>query len=162
PPIQPLPAGVPEASVAGAVAGTPAYMAPEQARGEPADELSDVFGLGGLLYLILTGRPPYVADDRRELERLAWEGKGTAPRRLAGGVPRPLEAVCLKAMKKAPADRYQSAAELAEEVKRWLAGEPVAAYPEPLLVRAARWVKRHRVTTSAVAAALLVALVAAG
>ena len=97
-------------------------------RGEAADERSDIFGLGALLYLILTGRPPYTADKSLELLVLAQEGKVVPPRRLARGVPRALEAVCLKALAEFPANRYASATELAEEVKRWLAGEPVAAY----------------------------------
>jgi tetratricopeptide (TPR) repeat protein/tRNA A-37 threonylcarbamoyl transferase component Bud32 len=141
--------------------GTPQYMAPEQALGqvERIDRRTDVFGLGAILYEILTGRPPYAGKDRAEVLAQAQEGKVAAPRLLARWVPRPLEAVCLKALAVRPEDRFQAAAELAEEVKRWLAGEPVRAWPEPATVKAGRWLRRHRVLASATGAALVVVLV---
>src|SRR5262249_22921115 len=117
----------PDGTAAG-VMGTPACMAPEQARGEVErlDRRTDVFGLGALLYEVLTGQPPYRDEDRDRVLAQARQGKVTPPRSLHWGVPRPLEAVCLKALAERPEDRYQSAGELAEELKRWLAGEPVA------------------------------------
>jgi serine/threonine-protein kinase len=141
------------------VLGTPAYMAPEQALGqvERIDRRTDVFGLGALLHEVLTGQPPYPGQDR-VLEQ-AQHGKVTSPRLLHRGVPRPLEAACLKALAERPEERYHSAAELADEVKRWLAGESVAAWPEPLAVKAGRWVRRHRVVAAAMVAAVLVTLV---
>jgi hypothetical protein len=158
--IQPLSHGRPEATGAGAALGTPAYMAPEQARGEQTDARSDVFGLGALLYLILTGRPPHDSPSAIGTVLLAREGKVTPPRRLAPDVPRALETICLKALAPEPSDRYQSAAELAVEVKRWLAGEPLDAGRERLVVRAGFW--RGKLGLGLSAALLLAALVAAG
>jgi tRNA A-37 threonylcarbamoyl transferase component Bud32 len=160
-PIQPLPDGLPEMTAAGGVAGTPAFMAPEQARGGLTDERSDVYGLGAVLYLILTGRPPHVARHSFEVLQLAREGKVMPPRHLGGDVPRGLEAICLKALAEEPSGRYQGAAELALEVKHWLAGDPVAAYPEPFEVRAAPWLRR-RGAAAAAAVLLAAAVVAAG
>jgi RNA polymerase sigma factor (sigma-70 family) len=162
--VKPLPRGKPEATAPGAAPGTMAYMAPEQARGEAdcVDRRSDVFGLGAVLYLILTGRAPYVAPEWIDVLIQAQAGRVTPPRRLARQVPRALEAVCLKALAKERVDRYRSAAELGDEVKRWLAGEPVTACPEPMVLKARRWLRKHRVLASAAAAALLVALGAAG
>jgi tetratricopeptide (TPR) repeat protein/tRNA A-37 threonylcarbamoyl transferase component Bud32 len=147
----------------GSVLGTLAYMAPEQARGEVQriDARSDVFGLGAILHEILTGQPPHVGADRDEVLRLAQQGLIAPPRRVAAWLPRPLEAVCLKALAAQPEARYQSAGELAE-VKRWLAGEPVTAWPEPWPLRAARWVRKHRVKSASLAAALLAALLLGG
>jgi serine/threonine-protein kinase len=155
------PAGpdAPDVTVEGQVLGTPAYMPPEQAEGRPGlpDVRSDVYGLGAVLYEILTGRPPFTGEDTRQvLDRVRHEAPAR-PRRLAPGTPAALEAVCLKALAKRPADRYASAAGLAGEVQRWLAGEPVAAYPEPWPARARRWLGRHRTLAAATAAAVLVA-----
>jgi tetratricopeptide (TPR) repeat protein/tRNA A-37 threonylcarbamoyl transferase component Bud32 len=140
--------------------GTPSYMAPEQARGELEciDRRSDVFGLGAVLYEILTGQPPYRGPDTVAVLVQAAEGKPRPPRQVAAWLPRPLEAVCLKALAAQPEERYQSAAELADEVKRWLAGEPVKTWPEPLAVRAGRWLRKNRVLAASTAAGLLVAL----
>jgi tetratricopeptide (TPR) repeat protein len=160
-PVEPLPDIELERSQEGWVKGTPTCMAPEQARGEVSriDRRTDVFGLGGILYEILTGQPPYQGTSRNEVLDRARRGEVRSPRTLAGWVPRPLEAVCLKALAARPEDRYATATELAEEVKHWLAGEPVRAWPEPWPVRAGRWVRQHRVTATATAAALVVALV---
>jgi tetratricopeptide (TPR) repeat protein/tRNA A-37 threonylcarbamoyl transferase component Bud32 len=152
-----------EATLPG-VLGTLAYMAPEQARGEvdALDQRTDVFGLGGVLFEVLTGRPPRRATTREELLRQAREEAPVSPRSLAPWLPRPLEAVCRKALALQPQDRYQTARELADEIKRFLADEPVKAWREPWHVRAGRWVRRHRTKSAALAVAVLVALLAAG
>jgi serine/threonine-protein kinase len=145
----------------GQVIGTPAYMPPEQAEGRLAavDERSDVYGLGAILYEILTGRPPFDGTDSHQiLQRVIHDGPDR-PRRLVPGTPAALEAVCLHALAKEPAERYPSPAALADEVRHWLAGEPVTAYREPLLVRGRRWMGRHRTLVTATAAALVVAVV---
>jgi tetratricopeptide (TPR) repeat protein/tRNA A-37 threonylcarbamoyl transferase component Bud32 len=143
------------------VKGTVAYMAPEQARGETdrVDRRSDVFGLGAILYEILSGSPPHAGGNKEEMLRQAEAGQVIPLRSRAAWVPRPLAAVCMKALAARPDERYQNAEELGAEVNRWLSGEPVAAWPEPLLVRAGRWVRRHQVLAAAAAAALLMALV---
>jgi serine/threonine-protein kinase len=156
-------AGV-EATAEGRVLGTPGYMAPEQAEGRP-DRLgpaTDVYGLGAILYEILTGRPPFTGTITLEILRRVAHEPPAPPRSLSAGVPRPLEAVCLKALEKTPEQRYGTAKELATEVQQWLADEPVAAYREPLTVRAGRWVKHHRLLVTSIAAAVLVAVAGLG
>lgn len=146
-----------DATMQGQVLGTPAYMAPEQAEGR-LDQLgpaSDVYGLGAILYEILTGIPPFRGNNTEEVLRSVVHETPTRPRSIARGVPAALEAICLKALDKKPATRYASAKELADEAQRWLADEPVAAYREPVTIRAGRWARRHR-TGVAVAVALLV------
>jgi tetratricopeptide (TPR) repeat protein len=148
-------------------------MAPEQAQlGGPIDQRTDVFGLGAVLYEILTGQPPYSskhADARKSqadpLEQ-AKECQPKAPRAVKGGVPRALDGVCRKAMAKNPQERYQSAGELADEVKCWLAHEPVQAWPRSrlckALVRAWHWVRRQARWVIPVVAGLVAALVVGG
>jgi serine/threonine-protein kinase len=145
----------------GSALGTPAYMSPEQARGE-LDRLgprSDVYGLGATLYCILTGKPPYQGDDLGRVLAMVREGRCDAPRRLDPAIDRALEAICLKAMALRPEGRYASAQALAEDVERWLADERVSAWREPLAARAGRWVRRHRTGVVGAAVASLVAVV---
>jgi serine/threonine-protein kinase len=128
-----------DATMQGQVLGTPAYMAPEQAEGR-LDQLgpaSDVYGLGAILYEILTGRPPFSGDETAGVLRRVIHEIPARPRSLEKGAPAPLEAVCLKALAKKPRDRYAMAKELASEVQHFLADEPVTAYREPLPVRPA-------------------------
>jgi WD40 repeat protein/tRNA A-37 threonylcarbamoyl transferase component Bud32 len=132
----------PTASVVGQVLGTPAYMAPEQAAGGPTDERTDVYGLGAILYELLTGRPPYPGEASDEVVRRVRHSPPPRPGAIAP-VPPALEAICLQALSRDPAARYQSAAEVAREVQHWLADEPVAAYPEPFAGRVLRWVRRR-------------------
>jgi serine/threonine protein kinase len=113
------------------------------------DRRSDIFGLGAILYAILTGQPPYSGPDTM---RRALAYSVAPPRSLARGVPVALEAVCLKAMARLPEERYQSAQDLAKEVERWLADEPVSAWREPLRVRAGRWSRRNQALVGAAAA----------
>jgi len=131
---------------AGAVMGSPTYMAPEMAEGRAgeANEQTDVYLLGATLYHVLTGQMPRRGSSRAEIIDLARTVPPPPPRRLKGDVSRALEAICLKAMAHRPRDRYASALELADDMQRYLAGAPVSAYREPLPVRAWRWCKRHR------------------
>jgi serine/threonine-protein kinase len=144
-----------DASRYGQLKGTVAYMSPEQAEGR-VDELgrpSDVYALGAILYEILTGHRAFAGRSKDDLLTLVIAGTFPRPREVAPAVPKPLEAICLKAMKLRPEDRYASAQALADDVERWLADEPVSAYPEPLPARTARWLRHHR--TAAVAAGVL-------
>jgi serine/threonine-protein kinase len=139
--------------------GSPAYMSPEQAAGD-LDRLgprSDVYSLGATLYCLLTGKPPFEGDAVEVLPKVV-RGEFPPPRQLNPALDEALEAVCLKAMGKAPEVRYASCRALAEDVERWSADEPVSAWREPLSRRARRWSRRHR-TLVAGAAVLLVALV---
>jgi WD40 repeat protein/tRNA A-37 threonylcarbamoyl transferase component Bud32 len=147
----------------GTTLGTPAFMSPEQAAGR-LDRLgpaSDVYGLGATLYALLTGRVPVGGSDVAEILRRVQEGDWRPPRQVKPDVPPPLDAVCRKAMALRPEDRYGSALELAADVERWLAGEPVAAWPEPWGVRGRRWLGRHRTLVTSAAAVAVVALLGA-
>ncbi|MCI0464316.1 MAG: serine/threonine protein kinase, partial [Gemmataceae bacterium] len=133
-------------TLAGQVLGTPAYMAPEQAAGhlDQIDQRTDVYGLGAILYEILTGQPPFQGDDTQEVLRKVREEEPVRPRQLGAWVPPPLEDVCLRALARQPAERYACAAELAHAIRQWLADEPVAGYREPVLARGGRWARRHK------------------
>jgi serine/threonine protein kinase len=147
----------------GAAVGTPPYMSPEQAAGR-LDQLgpaSDVYSLGAMLCTLLTGRVPVEGSDVAEILRRVQEGDWRPPRQVKPDVPPPLDAVCRKAMALQPEDRYGSALELAADVERWLAGEPVAAWPEPWAVRARRWLGRHRTLVSSAVAVVIVGLLGA-
>ena len=123
----------PEGTMQGQLLGTPAYMAPEQAQGrhDLVDQRTDVYGLGAILYEILTGRPPFIAPKTSDIIRKVCNEAPTPPRQIVAETPAGLEAVCLKALQKPAAERYTSASELAQEVQRWLADEPVRAFDEP-------------------------------
>ena len=149
-------------TVQGTVIGTPAYMSPEQAEGrlERVGVASDVYSLGATLYFILTGRPPFEEPDVVSLLRKVQRGEFRSPTRVDRGVPLPLEAIVKKAMAFSPSQRYQSATELGGEVDHWLADEPVRAFREPALRRAARWARRHKPAVAALAVLLASAVVA--
>jgi WD40 repeat protein/tetratricopeptide (TPR) repeat protein/tRNA A-37 threonylcarbamoyl transferase component Bud32 len=144
---------------AGQVLGTPAYMSPEQAAGQAGrvGPATDIYALGSILYEMLTGRPPYRGTAGEVLARLR-QGP-PPPAQLRPGVPRALEAVCLKAMARSPAQRYPSAAELAQEIERWLADEPVTAYRESAAARLARWTRRHKVVVAGGAVLMLASII---
>jgi serine/threonine-protein kinase len=149
-------------TVNGQVLGTPGYMAPEQAEGrlDLIGYRTDVYGLGAILYEILTGQAPFPGDDSGDVLAQVLAGPPVPPRAVVGTTPRALQAVCLKALAKKPADRYASAGDLALEVRHYLADEPVTACREPAGTRLARWGRRHKPLVAG-AAALLVAAVAA-
>ncbi|MFO0945878.1 MAG: protein kinase [Planctomycetota bacterium] len=150
---------------AGAILGTPAYMPPEQAAGklDSLDQRSDVFALGAILYEILVGRAPYAGADKYEILAKATSCALEEPREARSSVPKPLNAICKKAMSARMEDRYPDAQTLAEEIVRWQTGEPVQAYPDPWYVSVARFLRRHRTLALGTAAAVgSVAILLAG
>jgi tetratricopeptide (TPR) repeat protein len=162
----PLPAwdGRDSGTATGDVLGTPAFMSPEQAAGrhDAVGPASDIYGLGATLYALLTGQPPSDGDSVAEVLRRVQRGDFPPPRELRPGTPRPLEAICLKAMAREPAARYATALEMAADLERWLADEPVRAYREPWAGRARRWVRRHRTLVTTLAAVLLITALLGG
>jgi len=154
----------PAQTVAGAVLGTPEYMAPEQAAGAPelVGPATDVHGLGVLLYELLTGRPPFQGNDREAVLRRAASEVPPGPRSLRRGLSRDLEAVCLHCLAKHPSKRYVTAGELAEDLRRFLAGEPVRVRPAGVAERAWKGFRRRPAvaTLSGVATAALLCLIA--
>jgi serine/threonine-protein kinase len=153
-----------ERTLHGTILGTPGYMAPEQAAGsvDRIDPRTDVHGLGAILYEILTGQLPFVGldagllseDASTEICRRIVHEPPIRPRKLLRHTPPALEAVCLKALAKRPGDRYQSAHELSQEIRRWLDDEAVTVYRDSWTVQAARWLKRHRMGVSGFVGAL--------
>ncbi|MGP0065466.1 MAG: protein kinase domain-containing protein [Isosphaeraceae bacterium] len=148
-------------TMAGSHFGTPEYMSPEQARGD-IDHLgpaTDVYSLGATLYYLLTGKHAFRGDNALEVLAKVKEGGFRPPREAKPGVPRALDAICLKAMALEPEDRYTSCRTLADDLEHWLADQPVSAYPEPLATRAMRGIRHHRHLVASVAAILILALV---
>lgn len=147
---------------AGATLGTPAYMSPEQARGEhdTLDAGSDIFALGAILYRLLANTTPFGKGGVRQILKRARDCDFKLPREHDSSIDKALEAICLKAMKPKTEDRYDSALKLKADVEAWLADEPVDAYPDPFVVRLRRSVRRHRTAVLATVAVLVTATVA--
>ncbi len=143
----------------GDVMGTPSYMAPEQASGviKAIGPAADVYALGAILYEALTGRPPHLAESPAETLIQVLLIEPVPPRVLQTKLPRDLNTICMKCLEKIPTKRYRSAADLADDVERFVAGTPIRARPAGFLERTTKWAKR-RPSTAALIAVCIVAL----
>lgn len=146
----------------GGGAGTPAYMSPEQASDLAPTPSSDVYSLGATLFKLLTGVNPVIGETLAEVKANIIDGRIKRARDVRADAPVPLEAICRKAMALRPIDRYDTAIDLARDVERFLADEPVAAYKDSRSARVSRFVRRHRVATQVAAAGLAVCAVVVG
>jgi serine/threonine protein kinase/WD40 repeat protein/tetratricopeptide (TPR) repeat protein len=148
-------------TVSGQILGTPGYMPPEQASGKLKDvgPQADVYALGAVLYCLLTGRPPFQSASAVETIKQLLETPPVSPRVLNPAIDRDLETICLKCLEKKATHRYQSAQEFADELDRYLAGEPIRARRIGVLGKSWRWVRRRPLVAALALSLLLMAVV---
>ena len=146
-----------ELTRSGALVGTPAYMAPEQASGSRGvvTTSTDVYGLGAILYAMLAGRAPFGGASVLDVLDQVRDRNPDSPRKLNSQVPHDLEVICLKCLEKDPRRRYTGADTLAEDLRHWLAGEPIAARSIGSAERAWLWVRRHPMASTLVSTSVL-------
>ena len=144
----------------GARVGTPSYMAPEQAAGRTSKigPSADIYALGAILYEMLTGRPPFRGSSVADTERQVISDDPASPRRLNTSVPRDLETICLKCLRKDPIHRYATAADLGADVERYLGGEPIHARRIGPVGRAVKWTRRRPTQAVLITATLLLVI----
>ncbi len=153
----------PSLTIAAARVGTPSYMAPEQAAGnvEAFCPSVDIYALGAMLYEMLTGRPPFRAHSASETQRQVIHEYPAPPSRLNARIPRDLETICLKCLRKEPADRYSSAGALSDDLRRFLDGRPIHARPVSRLERGLRWMRRNPAGAAFIVTAMALSTLAA-
>jgi WD40 repeat protein/tRNA A-37 threonylcarbamoyl transferase component Bud32 len=144
-------------TLSGAVLGTPGYMSPEQAAGKTKamTTASDVYSLGAIFYELLAGRPAFQGQSSLDILEKVIRDEPEPPSRIEPRVPRDLEIICLKCLEKEPRRRYVTAADLAEDLRRYRTGEPISARPSGVLERSAKWVRRRPAAAAALAVSVL-------
>ena len=149
-----------ELTASGAIMGTPAYMSPEQAEGRRGAMTlaTDVYGLGAIFYALLTGKAPFRGDSLMETLDAVRNRPPEPPRKRNAEIPSDLELICLKCLEKNPADRYQTAGALADDLGRWAAGEPVSVRATGVVERIAKWARRKPTLAAAYFLGLLTVL----
>jgi serine/threonine-protein kinase len=154
----------PSLTLSGARVGTPSYMAPEQALGKTRSigPSADIYALGAILFEMLTGRPPFRGETARETEQQVLSQDPVPPSRLNAGVPRDLETICLKCLRKEPQHRYTSAAALADDLRRFGDGRPIQARSQGSLKRIGRWGRRNPAAAALLATGLALVALAIG
>ena len=149
-------------TVTGDLLGTPNYMAPEQAMvpSQPVGPAADVYALGAILYELITGRPPFTGETPLTTLLQVLHNEPVSVTSLQPNVPRDLETICLKCLRKDPRQRYSSAVELAEDIQRFLRDEPIRARPVRVMEKLRRWVRRHPAPALLLTTGLLAPVVA--
>jgi serine/threonine protein kinase len=144
-------------TAAGTIVGTPMYMSPEQAQGHKknVEHRTDIYSLGATLYFGITKRNPFLSEDVQQILRMVVESEPTDPRKVNPMVPLDLATICMKAMNKNADKRYQTALEFAQDLRRFVAGEPVKARTQTRSEKAARWLKRNRMKAAIIALGLI-------
>ncbi|MEW6744569.1 MAG: protein kinase [Planctomycetota bacterium] len=144
----------------GALVGTPMYMSPEQVRGDrgAVDRRTDIYSLGASLYELLAGQPPFDGKSTQETLQKILDRDPKPPRRIRPDIPWELEVITLKAMEKDPARRYATAGEIAEDLRRFMDGEPILARRSSVITRTGKWLRRHRTVAALFATVLVIAM----
>lgn len=145
----------------GAILGTPSYMSPEQAKGETreAGPPADIYSLGAMLYDMLTGRPPFRGLTLLDTLQQVQNTEPVPPRRLQPAIPRDLETICLRCLRKEPEKRYSTARELSEDLSRFLNDEPILARPIGIIEHGWKWAKRHPTVAALISMLFLVTII---
>jgi serine/threonine-protein kinase len=150
-------------SQSGAIVGTPAYMAPEQAAGgKGLTTAVDIYSLGAILYELLTGTPPFTGPTPLDVVLQVLDKEPALPRQVRPALERDLETICLKCLAKEPLQRYGTAEALAEDLERWVRGEPILARPAGAWEKVIKWVQRQRTMAGLWGLSIVVTLIAVG